>query len=538
MYPTITPLPDAPVRGDTRAVFTAKYNARFAAEQAWTDQINAAGAFIETKASEVDTNTTTTLAARDTTLTARDTTLGYRNEAETFKDQAEAAIAVIPAGTIDDLLIAPDKAWSSQKLDNGYARTPSVLSPLNNATGLTLAITIEGTPFAPAYSVDGRDYREIQIQESGGSWGALVVDEQVSTDDYTFNADPTTAYDVRIRDKPVGLPVTAWSAVVTFTTADTYIEAPTNISPADNAVDIEEQPTLEASAFSVFNGTDTHINSRFRVFETATQMLVHDSGIIPATTTYQIPPGILQEGEVAYEWDAQYEGDLLGWSGHSVKTSFTTLLVFFVYGPESAGLPHEGGYYAGANIVVGGITYAVIVAPKSQGGETSATWEWTTDPDVPAASSTNDGKSNTTAILAAGGDGTGVAADFCDKLSVNGFDDWHLPSPDELEICYRYLKPTTQGNYTSTVTLHSAVNGTNPNSDPIGAGYTTTNPAQTSVSIFQMGGSEAFATAYYWSSMQSSAGFAWVQGFSDGYQVTVNKSNTHSVRAVRWVEVN
>lgn len=203
-----------------------------------------------------------------------------------------------------------------------------------------------------------------------------------------------------------------------------------------------------------------------------------------------------------------------------------------------AGEPYGGGYYAGANIVVEGVEYRVIVAPKAQGGEAHLPWEWTVDPDVQGAMSTNDGKTNTAAIVAAGGGSSSVAAGFCDNLDINGYSDWHLPSPDELEICYRYLKPTTQSNYVNSNNgPNPGGNGSNPNSDPVGGGYTSSNPSQTSIAIYQSGGDEAFIATHYLTSMQDSSGRAWRQLFGDGNQLTGLKSNPYYVRAVRWVQV-
>jgi hypothetical protein len=129
------------------------------------------------------------------------------------------------------------------------------------------------------------------------------------------------------------------------------------------------------------------------------------------------------------------------------------------------------------------------------------------------------------------------AAQYCANLDINGFNDWHLPAPDELEICYRYLKPTAQSNYTSSISLHNATNGTNPNSTPVGSGYTSGSPSQTGVSDFQSGGSQAFEPTYYWTSMEYSSTYSWVQLFSIGGQYGNTKELSVRLRAVRWLEV-
>jgi len=198
--------------------------------------------------------------------------------------------------------------------------------------------------------------------------------------------------------------------------------------------------------------------------------------------------------------------------------------------PTAAGQPYGGGHYAGANIVVGGSEYYLVVAPKTMGGaaNSSLPWEWTTDPDVSGAVSTNDGRSNTAAIVAAGGSDSSVAAGFCNNLTINGYSDWHLPSIDELEICYRYLKPMASNNI--------AGEGGNLNSNPTGAAYTTNNPLQTSATIFQQGGAEAFDGSHHWSSTNDTANNASYLSFVNGSQLSSSKSFALSVHAVRWVE--
>ncbi len=98
------------------------------------------------------------------------------------------------------------------------------------------------------------------------------------------------------------------------------------------------------------------------------------------------------------------------------------------------------------------------------------------------------GAANTTAIVN-GCREAGIAARICDDLVLNGYSDWYLPSIDELELLYKNLH----------------VNG--------------------------VGG---FNSAYYWSSTESNASYAWRFYFSYGYGYDYgNKNNTYYVRAVR-----
>ena len=81
----------------------------------------------------------------------------------------------------------------------------------------------------------------------------------------------------------------------------------------------------------------------------------------------------------------------------------------------------------------------------------------------------------------------GIAAQICYNLSWNGYDDWFLPSKDELNKLYEFH-------------------------------------------VLGFGG---FANDWYWSSSEGGTGNAWMQAFENGYQTGGNKQNNYYVRAIR-----
>ena len=207
--------------------------------------------------------------------------------------------------------------------------------------------------------------------------------------------------------------------------------------------------------------------------------------------------------------------------------------------PPSVGAPYAGGYYGGS-IAIGGHTYALIVAPKAE-GQKALPWkdEWSA---TPGTLSVNDGFANSEAMDNA----AHPAAQFCRSLTIGGFDDWYLPSRDELEVLYRNLKPTADENYVYAnrakfwgvkVGAYNGVdesgNGCNASSVPAGPAYTEDAPAQTTATAFQDGAPEAFDDRWYWSSTEFGSGSAWGQLFDDGYQVYGGKDNVGRCRAVR-----
>ncbi len=90
---------------------------------------------------------------------------------------------------------------------------------------------------------------------------------------------------------------------------------------------------------------------------------------------------------------------------------------------------------------------------------------------------------------------SGIAADICANLSLNGYTDWFLPSKDELDAMYQ----------NKTIINTTAI----------------------------ANGGDAFINTYYWSSSESSNSTAWRQYFLPGSQASNGKNGPYKVRAVR-----
>jgi hypothetical protein len=188
---------------------------------------------------------------------------------------------------------------------------------------------------------------------------------------------------------------------------------------------------------------------------------------------------------------------------------------------------YEGGFFAG-QINDGGTIFNLVVAPKATGENSSVQHKTTASTDSPSATARNlvYGKLATDTF----NDSAHPAFQWAKGLSIGGFTDWYIPAKNELEIIYRNLKPTTTSNQT--------VSGANSNAVPSATGnYAAGNPAQTTVTAFQTGNSEAFASAGYWSSSEDSSliNRAWYQIFNDGDQSRLNKDNFQYARAIRRV---
>ena len=108
------------------------------------------------------------------------------------------------------------------------------------------------------------------------------------------------------------------------------------------------------------------------------------------------------------------------------------------------------------------------------------------------------GKTNTQIIVAWLNDHgeSGKAAQLCDGLNYGGYNDWFLPSKDELDMMYQELQGNGVGGF----------------ADDVNYDYSNA----------------------YWSSSEADIDYAWVQTFHDGLQYHYYyKGSARYVRAVR-----
>ena len=138
------------------------------------------------------------------------------------------------------------------------------------------------------------------------------------------------------------------------------------------------------------------------------------------------------------------------------------------------------------------VQHGLIAAPTDQG--TSKWGCYGTLISGADGTAIGTGSQNTADILA-GCSETNIAAYLCDTLTLGGYNDWFLPSKDELNKLYKNIG---QGN---------------------------------ALGLGNVGG---FASNYYWSSTEYGYYNAWRQDFGNGYQGTSpSKNYSNNVRAVR-----
>jgi hypothetical protein len=164
------------------------------------------------------------------------------------------------------------------------------------------------------------------------------------------------------------------------------------------------------------------------------------------------------------------------------------------------GSPLAGGFFGG-EIIIAGERYALVVAPKAEGEKLNMQYKGKNLDKTDLSLSDDDGMQNSMEI----NDDNHPAAQFCRGLDLGGFNDWHLPSRDELATIWRSLGPRCKDT----------------------------------PDLFREGGTEAFEPNWYWSSTEHAqdSSNAWVVGFSSGDQADDGKDDQLGVRAVRRIKL-
>lgn len=368
---------------------------------------------------------------------------------------------------------------------------PTITSPTAGQTGVGLTPTIQSSAFATVPAGQGVHQSSQWQIATTSDFLNIAYDSGIDTVNKTSVTVPnglltiSTPYYVRVKHTSSTIGASAWSPTVTFTTTNSYIVTPT-VTITGSTTNVGQTPTITTSAFTVFGGTDTHTSTDWIITKVSDGSTVWQSvGNTTNKTSIVVPANVLIVG-TQYTAKARFTGAAKGSSAYGT-VNFTTATSFI---PTTPGTPFGGGLYAGQITEDDGITYAIIVAPKAQGGEASGTLAWkTTQTTTTGTDSLNNGFNNTAAMVAAG-ISLHPAAQFCKGLSINGYTDWYLPAKDELNLIY-----TNQGSL------------------------------------------DAFVQNYYWSSTQNSSGTSWYQYFNTGYQTTNSKATTGYVRGVRRVAV-
>ncbi len=213
---------------------------------------------------------------------------------------------------------------------------PTISTPADGATGIMEEPTLSIASYSSSYGVP---HAGTQFNISTAENFATVLHDSGTVLGLSYLVPSgvlsvSTQYYLRARVKDVAGLWSDWSVVTDFTTAATfdYVKSPTIVSPANNAVDVIEQPTIQTGAFAVQGQTeDTHAASQWQIrAATGTWASpVWDSGEDADNLLSRVvPSGKLEEGKKEYYIRARHKGTTLGWSAWSSEVHITTKQVF------------------------------------------------------------------------------------------------------------------------------------------------------------------------------------------------------------------
>ena len=103
------------------------------------------------------------------------------------------------------------------------------------------------------------------------------------------------------------------------------------------------------------------------------------------------------------------------------------------------GDPFGGGFYAG-KIKIGADTYAILVSGNAYDVVNRGDPKTTNTRDTISSESVNDGWTNTNNM----NDNEHPVFKYVRGLTINGFNDWYVPSRDEMELIFRNMGASPQ----------------------------------------------------------------------------------------------
>jgi len=204
---------------------------------------------------------------------------------------------------------------------------PSITSPSSGAIDFVGSIT--SSTFANLSTYQGaHDYTHWQVATDSAF--TTIIDEETVGNLTSFTPSiglALTQVYVRVRHGSDNH-LSAWSATISFTTSNIYIQTPT-LTVTGAPTDVSETPTLTTSAFSVYNGTDTHASTDWQVIKTSDSSVVWESLANTSNLlSITIPAGVLQVS-TAYTFKARHNGATYG-SSALVSASGTTKSAFVI----------------------------------------------------------------------------------------------------------------------------------------------------------------------------------------------------------------
>ena len=146
--------------------------------------------------------------------------------------------------------------------------TPAITSPTNNATNIDAQGQLTSSAFAVGSGVDTHATTDWEIATDAAFTNIIKSSMADSSNKITWtpgNLPVNTVLYARVRYTGSYTGASSWSAVISFTTKQTYITTPSITSPVNAAVNQNNSVTITSSAFATSYTGDTHQNSDWQL---------------------------------------------------------------------------------------------------------------------------------------------------------------------------------------------------------------------------------------------------------------------------------
>jgi len=395
----------------------------------------------------------------------------------------------------DDLI----EEHNSFEYERGYedvmVRQPKIFSPMYNVTETTVSPLLVADGYVSLDS-SNRAFRHFQIKETGADWEDRVYDYKTNADEnlVNINLQKDTAYVWRCRDASVLGNFSLWSLEGEFVTTKEDVNSfEPDIFIEGEPDSVRESPKLSSTPFrsrveyddygDVKDTQYTHESSDWRIRDDSSVVWESLDDTVNLTGI-TVPPSVLQQSSI-YTVEVRHKdsgGVFSTWYSKEIMT------VDDFIGSLIIGEPYGGGYFSGTIESDAGETFVLIVASKQQGG----------DVELPIVDSETQVRS---------------IESFLASLSINGYNDWKLPSFEETLALYRTFKPSMEPN------------------DVMSGYFTVTNPKRTTAESFVADQPESFSLGDYW--MEDGRAF----DFNNGLITQPDETEVNNVRAVRLIKL-
>lgn len=215
-----------------------------------------------------------------------------------------------------------------------YIKTPVILSPVNEATGVSVLATIRVSEYENLFESDAWANRHVQIATVGEfTAGTIVYDHMEKATEFQVTEPPlpanTTLY-IRAKDFSEDGLESEWSNIVMFTTGDAVTVNKPELQLFgwhESTSDFVQTIKATASEFSVTQGQiDNHIKTDWWIEQATTRSNVHiweSMGDLTNLTTITTPEIEALQPSTKYVFCCVYYGEKFGASPVSMK-EFTT----------------------------------------------------------------------------------------------------------------------------------------------------------------------------------------------------------------------